>query len=46
MTLAVKCKEPLENGTGQVLKGVNVKLSGGRGPMTPPQEVKTHQEGS
>ncbi|MFZ2957614.1 MAG: hypothetical protein WA705_12045 [Candidatus Ozemobacteraceae bacterium] len=24
----------------------NVKLSGGRGPMTMPQEVKTHQKGS
>jgi len=24
----------------------NVKLSGGRGPMTLPQQVKTHQEGS
>jgi hypothetical protein len=46
MTLAVKCKEPLENGTGQVLKGVNVELSGGGGPMTWQQKDKTNQKGS
>jgi hypothetical protein len=27
-------------------KPTNVELSGGGGPMTPPQEVKTHQKGS